>query len=105
MHSLGLLQGVQDALGAASGSQYGANGEEDVYPPGAHAITHGALQQGQEGAEGDPGQLSKRTAEWVQDGEEEQDEGKKARLEGDAGELQSGPTPMFDAFMQFPGTA
>lgn len=42
-------------------------------------------QEGVEGPEGEPSQMAKRTAEWVQEGEEEQDEAKKARLEGDPG--------------------
>lgn len=43
------------------------------------------MSQTQEGVEGEAAQMGKRTAEWVQEGEEEQDEAKKARLEGDAG--------------------
>ena len=79
---------LQEALAAASASQYTTNAEEDVYPPGAHAITHGAMpqaQEGMEGVEGEQNQMAKRTAEWVQEGEEEQEEAKRARLEADAG--------------------
>ena len=67
-------------------AQYQATGAEDVYPPGAHAISHGAVHaEAGEPQEGDPSQVPKRTADWVQDGEEEQDEAKKARIEGDSG--------------------
>ena len=75
----------QEALAVASASQFAPTGEEDVYPAGAHVITHGGMAQTQEGVEGEAAQMGKRTAEWVQEGEEEQDEAKKARLEGDAG--------------------
>ena len=78
----------QEALAVASASQFAPTGEEDVYPAGAHVITHGGMpqtQEGVEGVEGEAAQMGKRTAEWVQEGEEEQDEAKKARLEGDAG--------------------
>lgn len=43
------------------------------------------VQEGVEGHDTDHNQMAKRTAEWVQEGEEEQDEAKKARLEGDPG--------------------
>lgn len=70
---------LQEALAAAA-AHYQHTGEEDVYPPGAHAIGHGG-----EGPEGDASQMGKRTSDWVQEGEEEQDEAKKARLDGDPG--------------------
>ena len=75
-----VVDGVfQEALAAAA-AHYQHTGEEDVYPPGAHAIGHGG-----EGHEGDASQMGKRTSDWVQEGEEEQDEAKKARLDGDPG--------------------
>jgi len=73
---------MQEALAAAA-AQYHSTGEGDLYPPGAHAIGHGA-EHG-EGAEGDASHMAKRTADWVQEGEEEQDEAKKARLDGEPG--------------------
>ncbi len=73
---------MQEALAAAA-AQYHSTGEGDLYPPGAHAIGHGA--EGGEGAEGDASHMAKRTADWVQEGEEEQDEAKKARLDGEPG--------------------
>lgn len=71
---------LQEALAAAAAAQYQGGGEEDVYPAGAHAIGHGGVHG--EGGEG--GQV-KRTSDWVQEGEEEQDEAKKARIDGDPG--------------------
>lgn len=83
---------MQEAMSAA---QYQPTGAEDVYPPGAHVIGHTGLHgEGGEGQEADPSQVPKRTAEWVQDGEEEQDEAKKARIEGDPGAVQSTPIAM-----------
>lgn len=73
------INATQEALAAAA-AHYQHTGEEDVYPPGAHAIGHGG-----EGPEGDASQMGKRTSDWVQEGEEEQDEAKKARLDGDPG--------------------
>ena len=76
---------MQEALAAAA-AQYQSTGEGDLYPPGAHAIGHGAEHvEGGEGAEGDASHMAKRTADWVQEGEEEQDEAKKARLDGEPG--------------------
>jgi len=76
---------MQEALAAAA-AQYHSTGEGDLYPPGAHAIGHGAEHGvGGEGAEGDASHMAKRTADWVQEGEEEQDEAKKARLDGEPG--------------------
>ena len=67
-------------------AQYQTTNAEDVYPPGAHAISHGTVHgDAGETQEADPSQVPKRTADWVQDGEEEQDEAKKARIEGDPG--------------------
>ena len=74
-------------MAAAAAAQYQGGGEEDVYPAGAHAIGHGGVHgEGGEGgqAEGAP-QMAKRTSDWVQEGEEEQDEAKKARIDGDPG--------------------
>ena len=76
---------MQEAVAAAA-AQYQSTGEADLYPPGAHAIGHGAEHgEGGEGAEGDASHMAKRTADWVQEGEEEQDEAKKARLDGEPG--------------------
>jgi len=76
---------MQEALAAAA-AQYQSTGEGDLYPPGAHAIGHGAEHvEGGEGVEGDASHMAKRTADWVQEGEEEQDEAKKARLDGEPG--------------------
>lgn len=76
---------MQEALAAAA-AQYQPTGEEDVYPPGAHAIGHGGVHgEAGEGPDGDASQMAKRTADWVQEGEEEQDEAKKARLDGEPG--------------------
>lgn len=77
----------QEALAAAAAAHYQGGGEEDVYPAGAHAIGHSGVHgEGAEGAqaEGAP-QMVKRTSDWVQEGEEEQDEAKKARIDGDPG--------------------
>lgn len=78
---------MQEALAAAAAAQYQGSGEEDVYPAGAHAIGHSGVHG--EGAEGPQGegasQMAKRTSDWVQEGEEEQDEAKKARIDGDPG--------------------
>ena len=77
---------MQEALAASA--QYQPTGEEDVYPQGAHAIGHGSVHgEGGASAEGDASQMAKRTADWVQEGEEEQDELKKARLDGEPGML------------------
>lgn len=77
------VNATQEAMAAA---QYQTTNAEDVYPPGAHAISHGAVHgDAGETQEADPSQVPKRTADWVQDGEEEQDEAKKARIEGDPG--------------------
>ncbi len=71
---------------AAAAAQYQPTGDEDVYPAGAHAIGHGGVHgEGGEGAEGDASQIAKRTSDWVQEGEEEQDEAKKARIDGEPG--------------------
>ncbi|KAL0026339.1 hypothetical protein WJX79_000697 [Trebouxia sp. C0005] len=79
------VNATQEALAAAA-AQYQSTGEGDLYPPGAHAIGHGAEHgEGGEGAEGDASHMAKRTADWVQEGEEEQDEAKKARLDGEPG--------------------
>lgn len=79
------VNATQEALAAAA-AQYQPTGEEDVYPPGAHAIGHGGVHgEAGEGPEGDASQMAKRTADWVQEGEEEQDEAKKARLDGEPG--------------------
>ncbi|KAL3142821.1 hypothetical protein ABBQ38_003117 [Trebouxia sp. C0009 RCD-2024] len=81
------VNATQEALAAAAAAHYQGGGEEDVYPAGAHAIGHSGVHgEGAEGAqaEGAP-QMIKRTSDWVQDGEEEQDEAKKARIDGDPG--------------------
>ena len=44
---------------------------------------HGEGGEGGQG-EGAP-QMAKRTSDWVQEGEEEQEEAKKARIDGDPG--------------------
>lgn len=81
------VNATQEALAAAAAAQYQGSGEEDVYPAGAHAIGHSGVHG--EGAEGPQGegasQMAKRTSDWVQEGEEEQDEAKKARIDGDPG--------------------
>jgi len=70
---------MQEALAAAA-AQYQSTGEGDLYPPGAHAIGHGAEHvEGGEGVEGDASHMAKRTADWVQE------EAKKARLDGEPG--------------------
>ncbi|KAL3151999.1 hypothetical protein ABBQ32_001119 [Trebouxia sp. C0010 RCD-2024] len=81
------VNATQEALAAAAAAHYQGGGEEDVYPAGAHAIGHSGVHgEGAEGAqaEGAP-QMVKRTSDWVQEGEEEQDEAKKARIDGDPG--------------------